>query len=331
MNRSLHSSNTDYQQSISGLLSLLRAEFLGVLCIIGGALLFASVFGYDPNGRDAAPLLYVLMGWTAPLFAVMILVLGCVLLLGQRAGYWSAEALVGAELLLLGLALGAWVAANRVVTWTPRLGMEAGGLVGWARGRRRLLRQRRRGPARTDHPQDAGRLQRAGAHHPRRDRPDRNAVWRRAALHRAPGRSARCASAASSTWPTTWRWRWPRHAVRIEAPVPGRPYVGHRSAQPDKSLVSLRGIMESAEMRKGGIMALPLGRNTAGAPVVMDLTKAPHMLIAGATGSGKSVCINTIIAGLLMQHGPESCASSWSTRRWWSCPATTASPISTAR
>ena len=134
MNRSLHSSNTDYQQSISGLLSLLRAEFLGVLCIVGGALLFASVFGFDPNGRDAPPLLYVLMGWTAPLFGIMVLVLGVVLLLGRRAGYWSAEALVGAELLLLGLATGSWVAANRAVTWNPRLGAEAGGLVGWALG-----------------------------------------------------------------------------------------------------------------------------------------------------------------------------------------------------
>mgnify|MGYP002863075951 CR=1 FL=1 len=95
-------------------------------------------------------------------------------------------------------------------------------------------------------------------------------------------------------------------AVRIEAPVPGRPYVGIEVPNPDKSLVSLRGILESAEVRKGGTMALPLGRNTAGAAVVMDLTKAPHMLIAGATGSGKSVCINAIVAGLLMQHGPES-------------------------
>ena len=96
-------------------------------------------------------------------------------------------------------------------------------------------------------------------------------------------------------------------AVRIEAPVPGRPYVGIEVPNPDKTLVSLRGILESPEMRKaGGELVLPLGRDTAGRPVVMDLTRAPHMLIAGQTGSGKSVCINTIITGLLMQHGPES-------------------------
>jgi S-DNA-T family DNA segregation ATPase FtsK/SpoIIIE len=95
-------------------------------------------------------------------------------------------------------------------------------------------------------------------------------------------------------------------AVRIEAPVPGRAYVGIEVPNPDKSLVSMRGILESADMAKGGTLVLPLGRNTAGHPVVMDLTKAPHLLIAGATGSGKSVCINTVVTGLLMKHGPES-------------------------
>jgi S-DNA-T family DNA segregation ATPase FtsK/SpoIIIE len=96
-------------------------------------------------------------------------------------------------------------------------------------------------------------------------------------------------------------------AVRMEAPVPGRPYVGIEVPNTDKALVGLRGILESPAMGKdGGVLALPLGRDTSGKPVVMDLTRAPHMLIAGQTGSGKSVCINTIITGLLMQHGPES-------------------------
>jgi len=95
-------------------------------------------------------------------------------------------------------------------------------------------------------------------------------------------------------------------AVRIEAPVPGRSYVGVEVPNPDKTLVTLRGILEETDLNKAGILALPLGRNTAGAPVVMDLTRAPHMLIAGATGSGKSVCINTLVAGLLMQHGPDN-------------------------
>lgn len=96
-------------------------------------------------------------------------------------------------------------------------------------------------------------------------------------------------------------------AVRIEAPVPGRAYVGIEVPNLEKTMVGLRGILESKVLSKeGGKLALPLGRNTAGAPVVMDLTRAPHMLIAGSTGSGKSACINTIVTGLLMQHGPET-------------------------
>jgi S-DNA-T family DNA segregation ATPase FtsK/SpoIIIE len=96
-------------------------------------------------------------------------------------------------------------------------------------------------------------------------------------------------------------------AVRIEAPVPGRPYVGIEVPNAEKVTVSLRGVIESpAYQKEGGRLPLPLGRNTAGAGVVMDLVRAPHMLIAGSTGSGKSVCINTIITGLLMRFGPES-------------------------
>jgi S-DNA-T family DNA segregation ATPase FtsK/SpoIIIE len=95
-------------------------------------------------------------------------------------------------------------------------------------------------------------------------------------------------------------------SVRIEAPVPGRPYVGIEVPNSEKTMVTLRGLMESKTLaQEGGKLALPLGRNTAGAPVVMDLTRAPHLLIAGATGAGKSVCINTIVTGLLMQHGPD--------------------------
>jgi len=96
-------------------------------------------------------------------------------------------------------------------------------------------------------------------------------------------------------------------SVRIEAPVPGRPYVGIEVPNNEKVTVSLRGVIESAAyLKDGGRLPLPLGRNTAGAGVVMDLVRAPHMLIAGSTGSGKSVCINTIITGLLMRYGPES-------------------------
>lgn len=96
-------------------------------------------------------------------------------------------------------------------------------------------------------------------------------------------------------------------SVRIEAPVPGRPYVGIEVPNAVKSLVSLRGILESTAMHKPGAqLMMGLGRDTSGAPAVMDLAQAPHLLIAGATGSGKSVSINAILTSLLMQHGPES-------------------------
>ena len=96
-------------------------------------------------------------------------------------------------------------------------------------------------------------------------------------------------------------------SIRIEAPVPGRPYVGIEVPNSTKTMVSLGGIAQSREwVKEGGYLTLGLGRNTAGKPVIMDLARAPHMLIAGATGAGKSVCINTIITSLLMQHGPET-------------------------
>jgi S-DNA-T family DNA segregation ATPase FtsK/SpoIIIE len=95
-------------------------------------------------------------------------------------------------------------------------------------------------------------------------------------------------------------------AVRIEAPVPGRPYVGIEVPNTVKAMVSMRGILESGALRQnGGKLLLALGRDTTGAGVVMDLARAPHLLIAGATGSGKSACINAIIVSLLMQHGPD--------------------------
>ena len=96
-------------------------------------------------------------------------------------------------------------------------------------------------------------------------------------------------------------------AVRIEAPVPGQPFVGIEVPNPEKAMVGLKSILESKQMaRQGGTLPLALGRDTSGTPVVSDLARAPHLLIAGATGSGKSACINGVIVSLLMFHGPES-------------------------
>ena len=95
--------------------------------------------------------------------------------------------------------------------------------------------------------------------------------------------------------------------LRIEAPVPGRPYVGIEVPNPAKTLVSLRNILEAKEFAKvGSPLTVALGRDVSGDPVVADLTRMPHLLIAGSTGSGKSVCINALICSLLMSNAPET-------------------------
>jgi S-DNA-T family DNA segregation ATPase FtsK/SpoIIIE len=94
--------------------------------------------------------------------------------------------------------------------------------------------------------------------------------------------------------------------IRIEAPVPGRPIVGIEVPNSKVSLVSLRGVLESEAYRKEkGFLRIPLGRDVSGAAVAVDLGAMPHLLIAGATGSGKSVCINSIISGMLCDHPPD--------------------------
>jgi len=94
--------------------------------------------------------------------------------------------------------------------------------------------------------------------------------------------------------------------IRIEAPVPGRPYVGIEVPNEKPALVTLREVMESQEFRQErSPLKLALGKGVSGAPVVADLASMPHLLIAGATGSGKSVCINSIITCLVSQNPPE--------------------------
>lgn len=444
-----------------------RRELVGGIVAAIGLLMLLSVLGHDAGSSAAPPFLIVLAGWTAPLMALATLVAGIVILLGERAGYWSAEALVGTELLLLGLQIGTYATANEAVDWRVRVDGTAGGLIGWALGNllmsafgrwltmllvivlvstgglllvrytplifaaakvfswlpglgsvsARLARSHNR-PAALHHtgtfvaaqgtasdasPMATTRRPPAAFVTPNPDPTvqvsppkarSKAAAAAAAPVQQAAGSSAGQAhAAAKSTAKYTAVPGRPAHllppidlltadsgtyantnvlelerillgtledfdvpvkvvhvetgptvtqfgieplyteragqrrkvrvnrivglandlalalaapAVRIEAPVPGRPYVGIEVPNPDKAMVSLRGIVESPEMVKAGTLALPLGRNTAGHPVAMDLTKAPHLLIAGATGSGKSVCINTVITGLLMKHGPES-------------------------
>lgn len=94
--------------------------------------------------------------------------------------------------------------------------------------------------------------------------------------------------------------------LRIEAPVPGRPYVGIEVPNMRTSMVRLRSILETEAFYKiGSPLAIALGRDVSGLPVVADLSTMPHLLIAGTTGSGKSVCIASITACLVMNNTPD--------------------------
>jgi S-DNA-T family DNA segregation ATPase FtsK/SpoIIIE len=94
--------------------------------------------------------------------------------------------------------------------------------------------------------------------------------------------------------------------LRIEAPVPGKPYVGIEVPNTHSSVVRMRSILETEAFHKiGAPLAMALGRDVSGQPVVADLARMPHLLIAGATGSGKSVCITAIAACLAMNNPPE--------------------------
>ena len=98
-------------------------------------------------------------------------------------------------------------------------------------------------------------------------------------------------------------------SLRIEAPVPGRAIVGIEVPNDTATVVTLRGVMETKEFQDlahKSKLAVALGKGVSGVPVVADLARMPHLLIAGATGSGKSVCMNAIISGIIMNATPES-------------------------
>ena len=96
--------------------------------------------------------------------------------------------------------------------------------------------------------------------------------------------------------------------LRIEAPVPGEALVGLEVPTPTPAKVCLRGVMDNpafAKVAVKGGLPVALGEDTGGYPVVTDLAALPHLLIAGATGSGKSVCINSLVASLLYSKPPD--------------------------
>ncbi|MBT3835558.1 hypothetical protein HOF56_04930 [Candidatus Peribacteria bacterium] len=94
-------------------------------------------------------------------------------------------------------------------------------------------------------------------------------------------------------------------SLRIEAPIPGKSLVGIEMPNEKRTIVHLREILESSEFRESeSPLSLPFGRDVSGKSVVHDLAEMPHLLIAGATGSGKSVCMNTFLTSLLFQNAP---------------------------
>jgi DNA segregation ATPase FtsK/SpoIIIE, S-DNA-T family len=97
-------------------------------------------------------------------------------------------------------------------------------------------------------------------------------------------------------------------SIRIETPVPGKSIVGIEVPNAEVSLVALRDVIETKEFKRLNSktsLPLALGQDVSGRPVIADLTAMPHLLIAGATGSGKSVCINAVLACLLTYNTPD--------------------------
>lgn len=95
-------------------------------------------------------------------------------------------------------------------------------------------------------------------------------------------------------------------AIRIEAPIPGKAAIGIEIPNEDTSAVALREVIDHSTYQNSSFkLPFALGKDVSGAPIVTDISKMPHLLVAGATGSGKSVCINTLILSILYNSSPE--------------------------
>lgn len=95
-------------------------------------------------------------------------------------------------------------------------------------------------------------------------------------------------------------------SIRIEAPIPGKSAIGIEVPNEEAQMVTLREVIESDEFNKfESPLAMGLGKDIAGKPIIADIGKMPHLLIAGSTGSGKSVCVNTLINSILYKSNPD--------------------------
>jgi len=96
------------------------------------------------------------------------------------------------------------------------------------------------------------------------------------------------------------------HPIRIEAPIPGKSLVGIEVPNKSAAVVRLGNLLLYEDYQKSGYLGFALGRNVSGEPVFKDIAKMPHLLIAGATGSGKSIMIHSLIVSLLYKNSPET-------------------------
>jgi S-DNA-T family DNA segregation ATPase FtsK/SpoIIIE len=97
------------------------------------------------------------------------------------------------------------------------------------------------------------------------------------------------------------------HPIRIEAPIPGRSLVGIELPNKKRIKVRLKNLISNSVFQNSiSNLTIILGRDVAGVPVFADISKMPHLLIAGSTGTGKTICLNNIILNLLYQNGPEN-------------------------
>ncbi len=95
------------------------------------------------------------------------------------------------------------------------------------------------------------------------------------------------------------------HPIRIEAPIPGKSLVGIEVPNRSAAVVRLGSLLLYPDFQKAGVLSFALGRNVSGEPIFKDVSKMPHLLIAGATGSGKSIMIHSLILSLLYKNSPE--------------------------
>ncbi|KKS83023.1 MAG: cell division FtsK/SpoIIIE [Candidatus Wolfebacteria bacterium GW2011_GWC1_43_10] len=96
------------------------------------------------------------------------------------------------------------------------------------------------------------------------------------------------------------------HPIRIEAPIPGRPYVGIEVPNKSAAIVRLGNLMSYPEFAGAGLLGFCLGRDVTGEPIFADIEKMPHLLVAGATGSGKSIALHSILISMLYKNSPQT-------------------------